>query len=139
MPKNRVTLVIWTLIAACSIEAVWIVSNYQSPAQLSKIVLTVPFNEDVNVYGAEQDSGGATVPFVYHYFVHTKIPSEILLKSLSEKYSFLQTRTPASITIENGHIKVETHGQILDFSSRALYHHNGVKYVDIDLSARQPR
>jgi hypothetical protein len=128
-----------TLAIICCLQALWIWSELDTKPKLSKVILDIPVNDHMNVYGALQDSGGATVPFIYNYYILTKGSGNKLLHNLENSYPFLRSREPATIRIDQGYVKAEVHGQILDFSSRAIYRQGEVKYLDIDLNAIQPR
>jgi hypothetical protein len=122
----------------CLGEALWICTNAPVKPEFSKVILDVAVNDHIHVYGATQDSGGATVPFVYHYFIRKKTSDAPSLSSLEDEQAFLRTREPAQIAVDNGRIKVTVAGQILAFASRASYQDDGVKFVDIDLTGIQP-
>jgi hypothetical protein len=136
-PKATKPLIV-ILAILCLGEALWIWTNVPAKPELSKVILDVAVNDQIHVYGAAQDSGGATVPFVYHYFIQKKASDAPSLSGLQDEQAFLRTREPAQISADNGRIKVTVAGQILAFASRASYQDDGVKFVDIDLTAIQP-
>lgn len=139
MPKQRVSSsIIVALAFICLCQAFWIWTTSHEQPLLAKVVLDVPVNDHVSVYGAIQDSGGATVPFVYHYFIRRTMAGSSSVGELQDSHAFLRTREPAVIKVEGGRIKVLVVGQVLDFSSRATYQDEGVKFFDIDLTATQP-
>jgi hypothetical protein len=139
-PQNSKAAKFLTVILAILFlgEALWIWTNAPVKPEFSKVILDIAVNDHIHIYGAAQDSGGATVPFVYHYFIQKKASNAPSLSSLQDEQAFLRTREPAQINVDNGRIKVTVAGQILAFASRASYQDDGLKFVDIDLTAIQP-
>ena len=71
------------LLSLCVLQAIWILLNYKFTAELSEIIQRYPVGDKAMVYVVLSDSGGATVPLTYHYFVHRSIEDDgLALESL---------------------------------------------------------
>jgi hypothetical protein len=123
------------LILICLAQAFWILIHYRFTAELSEIIQRYPVGDKGMVYVVVSNSGGATVPFTYHYFIHRSIDdNELALESLrDEGRAFLVTRDhDAKTTVVNQRVEGEVRRKVLDFSSPAFFRVDG-EYVSVDV------
>ncbi|WP_246237890.1 hypothetical protein [Pseudomonas akapageensis] len=122
-------------------QAAWISFSGESPPQLSKVVNKTPIGQNGFVYEVQSDSGGATVPFVYFYYVLERQASdEGALSALREKSPFLATRqSGAIVSVSGNRIRAHTQDTVYSFSSLAVYgKKDQTAVVIIDLDSVQP-
>lgn len=125
------------LLVVAIVQAFWIFSPAPQPA-LSKIISMTPIGTESAIYEVLSNSGGATVPMTYVYFVAARQPDENLaLKLLKDRTPFLITRQAGAVTgVEGLKITVRTHDRIYSFHNSSLLRENGeIKPVTIDLTA----
>ena len=106
--------------------------------ELSKIINSYPIGTHSAVYEVLSNSGGATVPMTYLYFVASRQSDEAeALKMLGDHTPFLVTRHPGAITAVDGlKITAQTHDSVYSFTSTSLLREdNEIKPVLIDLTA----
>ncbi len=111
------------LLSLCVLQAIWILLNYKFTAELSEIIQRYPVGDKAMVYVVLSDSGGATVPFTYHYFVHRSIEDDgLALESLRENATaFLITRDhDAQTTVFGNQVKIAVKRQIYHFHNPAI-------------------
>jgi hypothetical protein len=123
------------LILICLAQAFWILIHYKFTAELSEIIQRYPVGDRGTLYVVLSNSGGATVPFTYHYFIHRSIDDNgSALESLREEgRAFLITRDhDAKTTVVNQRVEVVVREKILDFSSPAFFRVDG-DYVAVDV------
>ncbi len=127
--------VAWLVSVICVIQGIWILAHYEFHPELSRIVKRYPIDGDGTLYVAISDTGGATVPSIYRYYLHRKIEGdELALKALSsEGRPFLVTRDHgARVVIEGRRIKISVTDSVYRFSSPALLK-NGDRYSVMDV------
>lgn len=111
------------LILLCVSQAVWISFSYKVTAELSEIIQRYPVGDKAMVYVVLSDSGGATVPFTYHYFVYRSIDDDSLaLESLRDNATaFLVTRDhDAQTSVFGNQVKVSVRKQVFHFHNPAI-------------------
>ncbi|MFJ4375519.1 hypothetical protein ACIP1T_23300 [Pseudomonas japonica] len=138
MQNSAVTkwLIIGLLVLTIT-QALWIVASPSAP-ELGRVIKTTPIGEHSAVYEVLSNSGGATVPLVYRYFIADREPDEVrALKMLKEHTPFLVTRQSDAISaVEGLKITARTHDRVYEFSNSSLLRENGeIQPVTIDLSA----
>ncbi|MDU9392547.1 hypothetical protein [Pseudomonas sp. zfem002] len=125
------------LLVLVAAQAFWIFNPAPAPT-LSNVIKTTPIGEHSAVYEVLSNSGGATVPLVYRYFIADREPDEVrALKMLKAHTPFLVTRQSDAIrAVEGLKITALTHARVYAFSNSALLRENGeIQPVTIDLSA----
>lgn len=123
------------LVLICLAQAFWILIHYRFTAELSEIIQRYPVGDKAMVYVVLSNSGGATVPFTYHYFVHRRIDNnDLALESLREEgRAFLVTRDhDAATTVVDGKVEVTVREKILAFNSPAFFRVDG-EYLSVDI------
>jgi len=104
------------------VQAFWILLSYKFTAELSEIIQRYPVGDKAMVYVVLSDSGGATVPYTYHYFVHRPIEDDNLaLASLRENATaFLVTRDhDAQTSVFGNQVKIAVKRQVFHFHNPA--------------------
>lgn len=111
------------LLLLCVLQGGWILLNYKFTADLSEIIQRYPVGDKAMVYVVVSDSGGATVPFTYHYFVHRRIEEDSLaLESLrNNATAFLVTRDhDAQTSVFGNQVKIAVKRQVFHFHNPAM-------------------
>ncbi|WP_074752610.1 hypothetical protein [Pseudomonas abietaniphila] len=111
------------LLLLCVLQGGWILLSYKFTADLSEIIRRYPVGDKAMVYVVVSDSGGATVPFTYHYFVHRAIEDDSLaLESLRDNATaFLITRDhDAQTSVFGNQIKIAVKRQVFHFHNPAM-------------------
>jgi len=111
------------LLLLCVIQAIWILLSYKFTAELSEIIQRYPVGDKAMLYVVLSDSGGATVPFTYHYFVHRPIEDDSLaLESLRDNATaFLVTRDhDAQTSVFGNQVRIAVQKQVLHFHNPAI-------------------
>ncbi|MDF0733750.1 hypothetical protein P0Y43_24025 [Pseudomonas entomophila] len=105
---------------------------------MSRIVSNLPIGKYSAVYEVLSNSGGATVPMTYLYFIAPRQDDEQkaldMLKGLSP---FLVTRQPGAIERVQGlKVHARTHDTVYRYSSTAVLREDGeVSPVSVELTA----
>ena len=111
------------LLLLCVLQGGWILLSYKFTADLSEVIQRYPVGDKAMVYVVVSDSGGATVPFTYHYFVHRPIEDDILaLESLrNNATAFLVTRDhDAQTSVFGNQVKIAVKRQVFHFHNPAM-------------------
>jgi len=111
------------LLLLCVLQGGWILLSYKFTADLSEVIQRYPVGDKAMVYVVVSDSGGATVPFTYHYFVHRPIEDDILaLESLrNNATAFLVTRDhDAQTSVFGNQVKIAVRRQVFHFHNPAI-------------------
>lgn len=128
------------LIMLCVVQAVWILLCYKFTAELSEIIQRYPVGDKAMVYVVVSDSGGATVPFTYHYFVHRSIEdNRSALASLRDNATaFLVTRDhDAQVSVFGNQVKIAVKRQVFHFHNPAIVRiDDDYRAVDVWLDAQ---
>lgn len=133
----KIKWLITGLLLLITAQSLWILTPDPKP-ELSKIANSYPIGTQSAVYEVLSNSGGATVPMTYLYFVASRQPDEAeALKMLEHHTPFLVTRHPGAITAVNGlKITARTQDSVYSFTSTSLLREDDeVKPVLIDLTA----
>jgi hypothetical protein len=123
------------LLLLCVSQAIWILLSYKYKAELSEIIQRYPVGDKAMVYVVLSDSGGATVPFTYHYFVHRSIDDDSLaLASLRDNATaFLVTRDhDAQTSVFGNQIKIAVKKQVFHFHNPATVRFDD-EYLTVDI------
>ncbi|MGE1151723.1 hypothetical protein [Pseudomonas kitaguniensis] len=132
---------IWLLLAICIGQALYIYINTPSRPDPSKIVTITPVGDGGAIYEVLYDSGGATVPFIYRYFLTTLQPNnEEALKKIKTVTPFLVTKTTQAVRKVAGiKVKLRSDETIYDFRNTAYFKINGeLNIVTFDLESTLP-
>jgi hypothetical protein len=128
------------LLLLCVFQAAWILINHKFTAELSEIIQRYPFGDKGMVYVVLSNSGGATVPYTYHYFVHPQIEDDSLaLESLRENgTAFLVTRDhDAQTTVVGNRVEITVKKQVFHFHNPAFIEFDdSLLVVDVWLDAQ---
>ncbi|MEG5265628.1 hypothetical protein TRP66_15115 [Pseudomonas sp. JDS28PS106] len=92
------------------------------------------------LYAVLSDSGGATVPMTYRYYVHRRMdnPSEALESLRNEGAAFLVTRdASARVEVQGNVVKIAVKKAVFSFNTPTLFQHqDGYTTVDVWLQAQ---
>jgi hypothetical protein len=141
MQKPNVTrAALIALAIICLIQGAWIIGHHNFAPELSRVVQRYALGDTGMVYVVVDNSGGATVPFIYRYYLSTRSDDdEQLLQSLSkDDHAFLVTRDgDAKVSVEGMRVKVSVNDSVYRFVSPvSLRRGDRSALVDIWLDAR---
>ncbi|MEB0107974.1 hypothetical protein [Pseudomonas sp. MH9.3] len=132
---------VWLLLAICSGQALYIYVSGPSRPAPAKVVTVTPVSDGGAIYEVLYDSGGATVPFIYRYFLMDLQPSDAeALKKSGSATPFLVTKgTQAVGEVSGNHVKLKTSETIYDFHNTAYFKIDGeLNIVKFNLEATLP-
>lgn len=118
-------------------QSIWIFTSDSKP-ELTKVVAETPIGKHSAVYEVLSDTGGATVPLAYLYFIaEKKERGDQILPSLERLTPFLVTRQSGAVkNVEGLKIAVRTEEQVYSYSSTAILREDGAALpVTIELTA----
>ncbi|QHF02370.1 hypothetical protein N015_08065 [Pseudomonas asturiensis] len=124
--KSKGILVV--LLLVCLAQAAWILMSSPPSPTLSRVVSTYPVGRDGMLYKVVSDTGGATEPFSYRYYIFQRIDdSKVALKKLRDEGSaFLVTRDgDAKVDIRGAVVKISVSKAVYSFHSSTLFRHEG--------------
>ena len=93
------------------------------------------------IYEISYDSGGATVPIVYRYFLMDLQPGdEEALQKTKKSVPFLVTKSSAAVReVLDGRVKLKVDGVIYEFHNISLFKVGGeINIVKFDLDSTAP-
>ncbi|MCJ8205799.1 hypothetical protein [Pseudomonas sp. RGM2987] len=129
------------LLMICVAQAAYIFTTSPASPEPSRIVSVTPVDSVGAVYEVLYDSGGATVPFVYRYFLMEKDDDSIkVLNKVKSLSPFLVTQSPDAVrTALPGRVKLRTLDVVYEYRNVAYYEVNGEwKQVKFDLISDIP-
>ncbi|MDZ5605174.1 hypothetical protein SJI00_20595 [Pseudomonas sp. RP23018S] len=133
--------VLWLLLVFCVGQALFIaLSGPWRPAP-ERVVSVTPVDEGGAIYEVLYDSGGATVPFVYRYFLmEFQSTDDAVLKKTVNATPFLVTQSSGAVQeVSGSSVKLRTRGVIYEFHNRGYFKLNGqMKLVVFGLDAALP-
>ena len=100
------------------------ISNIPEP---TRVVSVTPLGDGIAVYEMLYDSGGATVPFVYRYFVlKQQETSEAVLGEVRSAEPFLVTTTSGAVrAVVKESVSLEVKSTVYEFKGVVEYQING--------------
>lgn len=128
-------------IILCIGQALYICMSFEALPEPTRVVSINNVGEKGAVYEVLYDSGGATVPFVYRYYlVERQGTTEEVLEKLKNKTPFLVTKSTAAVrNVMRDRVKLEVADTIYDYSNTAFYKVNGeIKIIKFDLDSTMP-
>lgn len=131
----------WLLLVICLGQALYIYISSPSRPEPSKIVSVNKVGEGGAIYEVLYDSGGATVPFIYRYFLMEVQPSdEEALNKTRKATPFLVTQSTHAVREVVGiKVKLNSDETIYDFHNTAYFKVDGeLNIVKFDLEATIP-
>ncbi|WNW11208.1 hypothetical protein RRX38_08595 [Pseudomonas sp. DTU_2021_1001937_2_SI_NGA_ILE_001] len=94
------------------------------------------------LYVVLSDAGGATVPYTWRYYVHSRIDdsAKVLDVLRDEAEAFLVTRDgKAQVEVQGTTVKITLNGAVYSFRNQTLFRHaGGYTPVNIWLAASPP-
>ena len=131
----------WSLLVICLGQALYIYISSPSRPEPSKIVSVTKVGEGGAIYEVLYDSGGATVPFIYRYFLMAVQPNdEEALSKMRKATPFLVTQSTHAVREVVGiKVKLNSDETIYDFHNTAYFKVGGeLNIVKFDLEATIP-
>ena len=132
---------IYTLLVICLGQGLYIYAFSASRPDPDQIVSVTPVGKGGGIYEVLYDSGGATVPYVYRYFVmDLQVSDEAALSKTKKATPFLVTQsTQADRSVKGITVKLKTDEIIYDFHNTAYFKIDGkLNIVKFDLDASLP-
>jgi len=106
-----------------------------------KIMSTTNVGEGGAIYEVLYNSGGATVPYIYRYFLMPLQSSdEDALQKSKENSPFLVTKSPQAVReVLNGKVRLKTESTIYEFRNVSIFKVDGeIHIVSFDLDSTGP-
>lgn len=132
---------VWLLLVVCIGQALYIYASSPSRPDPARVVSVTPVGGGGAIYEVLYDSGGATVPFIYRYFLMDLQASHTAaLEKTRSASPFLVTQgTQAVREVVGSHVKLKTDELIYDFRNTAYFKINGeLNIVKFNLEATLP-
>ncbi|MBV4535336.1 hypothetical protein [Pseudomonas urmiensis] len=132
---------LWALVVVCFGQMLYIYASSPARPDPDRVVAVTPVGEGGAIYEVLYGSGGATVPYVYRYFVmDLQASEEAVLKKTKKATPFLVTQSTGAVRgVEGITVKLRTSETIYDFHNRAYFKtHGELNIVKFDLHATLP-
>lgn len=132
---------LWALLVVCLGQMLYIYASSAGRPDPERIVSVTPVGEGGAVYEVLYDSGGATVPYVYRYFVmDLQADDEAALQQTKKATPFLVTQSTGAVRdVAGSTVKLHTRETIYDFHNTAYFKtHGELNIVKFDLDATLP-
>ena len=129
-------LSIWILLIICIGQGAYIYFSEPSRPPPTKVVSVTNVGEGGAIYEILYDSGGATVPLIYRYFLmDIQANDQEALEKSTEREPFLVTKSPNAVRkVIGDSVKLKTSETIYDFHNVSIYKNNGkINIVTFDL------
>lgn len=129
---------LWILLIICLAQAAYIYTVTPGRPAPDRIASITPIGEGGAIYEVEYNSGGATVPLIYRYFVINLQSNEPdAIQKISHSTPFLITQAPHAVReVTHNHVKLMTEGIIYSYHNTAHFKSNDkLEVVTFELSA----
>lgn len=136
----KVALVILSI--ACILQAFYIFLTTPNPPEPTEIISVTPLDTQIAVYEVLYDSGGATVPFIYRYFIlERNIDDSEILNRIKSSSPFLVTKSSSAVQETSpDRVKLKTTDAVYEYRNIAYPKINGeLKIVTLELIAEPPK
>ena len=129
------------MLFVCLVQALYIYMSAPGRPDPVKINSVTNVGQGGAVYEVLYDSGGATVPIVYRYFLMSLQPGdEEALKKVKKNAPFLVTKSSAAVReVLDDRVKLKVDGVIYEFHNMSLFKVDGeINIVKFDLDSTAP-
>ena len=137
--RRGIKWIVWGVLIVCLGQALYIyVPGRPDPV---KIVSVTNVGQGGAIYEVLYDSGGATVPIVYRYFLMSFQPrDEEALQKTKKAAPFLVTKSSAAVReVLDDRVKLKVDGVIYEFHNISMFKNNGeINIVKFDLDSTAP-
>ncbi|WHS62387.1 hypothetical protein [Pseudomonas sp. G2-4] len=131
----------FTISTLCVAQAIYIYMTAPASPEPTEIISVIPVNSTGAIYEVLYNSGGATVPIVYRYFLMKRDDNHTeALNKIKSAHPFLVTKSSGAVReILPGRVKLRTLDMIYEYRNTAYYETNGEwKRVKLDLTSDMP-
>lgn len=132
---------VWMLIVVCLGQALYIYISAPSRPEPTEVVTVTKVGNGGAVYEILYNTGGATVPLIYRYFLMSVQPNDEEALSTSKKSTpFLVTKSTQAVRETQGdRVKLKTDKTIYDFHNTSIFKVNGeINIITFDLDSTAP-
>ena len=139
--RRDIKWVVWSLLFVCLGQALYIYMSAPGRPDPVKINSVTNVGQGGAVYEVLYDSGGATVPVVYRYFLMNLQPGdEEALQEAKKTAPFLVTKSSAAVReVLDDRVKLKVDGVIYGFHNISLFKVDGeINIVKFDLDSTAP-
>lgn len=139
--RRGIKWVVWSLLFVCLGQALYIYISAPGRPDPVKITSVTNVGQGGAIYEVLYDSGGATVPIVYRYFLMDLQPGdEDALQKSKKTAPFLVTKSSAAVReVLDDRVKLKVDGVIYEFHNMSLFKVDGeINIVKFDLDSTAP-
>ena len=139
--RRGIKWIFWSLFAVCLVQALYIYMSAPGRPDPVKITSVTNVGHGGAIYEVLYDSGGATVPVVYRYFLMNLQPGdEEALQEAKKTAPFLVTKSSAAVReVLDDRVKLKVDGVIYGFHNISLFKVDGeINVVKFDLDSTAP-
>ena len=139
--RRGIKWIVWGLLVVCLGQALYIYISAPGRPDPVKIVSVTNVGEGGGIYEVLYDSGGATVPTVYRYFLMDLQPGDAqALQKIKKVAPFLVTKSSKAVReILDDRVKLRVDGVIYEFHNISLFKvGNEINIVKFDLDSIAP-
>lgn len=139
--RRGIKWVVWSLLFVCLGQAMYIYMSAPGRPDPVKVTSVTNVGQGGAIYEVSYDSGGATVPIVYRYFLMDLQPGdEEALQKTKKSAPFLVTKSSAAVReVLDDRVKLKVDGVIYEFHNISLFKVGGeINVVKFDLDSTAP-
>lgn len=139
--RRGIKWVVWSLFAVCLVQTLYIYMSAPGRPDPVKITSVTNVGHGGAIYEVLYDSGGATVPIVYRYFLMNLQPGdEEALQKVKKTAPFLVTKSSAAVReVLDDRVKLKVDGVVYEFHNISLFKVDGeINIVKFDLDSTAP-
>lgn len=129
------------LIIICLGQALYIYNSTKNSPKPTKIVSTTLVGERGAIYEVLSDSGGATVPLTYNYYLMSvQADDSSALVKIKDSHPFLTTKSSGAVQkVLPGKVKLKTTDTVFNYSSVGHYKvDDKISTINFDIEATMP-
>ena len=129
------------LLIICLGQFLYIYVSSKKTLEPTRVISTTSVGDNGAIYEVLFDSGGATTPFVYRYYLMRRQNSmDEVLEEVKVGNPFLVTKSTAAVRdVLRGRVKLKVMDTIYDYHNVSFYKVDGeIKIIKFDLDSKMP-
>lgn len=132
---------VWGLLVLCLSQMLYIYISSPNRPDPDKVISTTKVSGGGAIYEILYNSGGATVPYVYRYFLMPlQLNDEEALQKSKESTPFLVTKSSQAVReVLDGKVRLKTESTIYEFRNISIFKiADEIHIVSFDLDSTTP-